>query len=199
VEAAIHFLEPMVLDYTVNGRIAGLAGMNSERACPHGIFRAAGDERYVAIAVETEAQWQALRGVVPGLAGFDGAEWNALASRIAAKERLEAPLSAWCAEQEAFRCAERLRDAGVPAYVSLRATDLHDDPQLAARGFFVEQDHPRVGKALYDGPVTHFSATPAEIRCAGPAVGHDTFDVMTRLLGYDEETVAELAAAEVLS
>jgi crotonobetainyl-CoA:carnitine CoA-transferase CaiB-like acyl-CoA transferase len=43
VEAAIHFLEPMILDYTVNGRIAGLAGMNSERACPHGIFRAAGE------------------------------------------------------------------------------------------------------------------------------------------------------------
>ncbi|MEN8160084.1 MAG: CoA transferase, partial [Myxococcota bacterium] len=184
VEAAIHFLEPMVLDYTVNGRIAGLAGMDSERASPHGIFRTAGDERYVAIAVETAAQWQALRATVPGLAAFDGTEWDALPARIAAKERLETPLAAWCAEQEAFACAERLRDAGVPAYVALQATDLHHDPQLATRGFFVEHDHPRVGKALYDGPVTLFSATPATVRCAGPAVGHDTFDVMTRILGY---------------
>ncbi len=199
VEAAIHFLEPMVLDYTVNGRIAGLAGMRSVRACPHGIFPAAGEQRYLAIAVETAAQWRALRAQVPGLATFDGAEWEDLGVRIDAKDRLEAPLAAWCAEQEAFACAERLRDAGVPAYVSLRGVDLHDDPQLAARGFFVERDHPRVGKALYDGPVTHFSATPAEIRCAGPAVGHDTFDVMTRLLGYDEEAIAELAAAGVLS
>jgi crotonobetainyl-CoA:carnitine CoA-transferase CaiB-like acyl-CoA transferase len=199
VEAAIHFLEPMVLDYTVNGRIAGLAGMNSERACPHGIFPAAEEQRYVAISVETDAQWRALRGLVPGLAEFDAAEWASLRSRIAAKERLEAPLSAWCAEQPAFRCADQLREAGVPAYVALRATDLHDDPQLEARGFFVERDHPRVGQALYDGPVTQFSATPPEVRCAGPAVGHDTFDVMTRILGYDEETVAELAAAEVLS
>ena len=68
-----------------------------------------------------------------------------------------------------------------------------------ARGFFVELDHPRVGKALYDGPVTLFSATPARITCAGPAVGHDTFEVMTRILGYGEDAVAELAAAGVLS
>jgi crotonobetainyl-CoA:carnitine CoA-transferase CaiB-like acyl-CoA transferase len=199
VEAAIHFLEPLVLDYTVNGKIAGLAGMHSERACPHGVFPAAEDQRYVAVAVETGAQWKALRAAVPGLAAFDGDEWDALPARIAAKEALEAPLAAWCAEQEAFACAERLRHIGVPAYVALRATDLHDDPQLAARGFFALRDHPRVGPALYDGPVTRFSATPAEIRCAGPAVGHDTFDVMTRLLGYDDEAVADLAAAAVLS
>jgi crotonobetainyl-CoA:carnitine CoA-transferase CaiB-like acyl-CoA transferase len=199
VEAAIHFLEPLVLDYTVNGRIAGLAGMSSERACPHGIFRAAGEERYVAIAVETSAQWRALRSLVAGLDAFAGPEWDELAARIAAQERVEAPLAAWCREQEAFACASLLRGAGVPAYVSLRAADLHADPQLAARGFFVELDHPRVGKALYDGPVTLFSATPARLACAGPAVGHDTFEVMTRILGYAEDAVAELAAAGVLS
>ncbi len=199
VEAAIHFLEPLVLDYTVNGRIGGLAGMRSERACPHGIFRVAGDERYVAIAVETSAQWRALRALVPGYEELAGAEWDDLAARSAAKDRVEAPLAAWCREREAFACAARLREAGVPAYVSLRATDLHADPQLAARGFFVELDHPRVGKAIYDGPVTLFSATPPRITRAGPAVGHDTFEVMTRILGYDEETVGELAAAGVLS
>jgi benzylsuccinate CoA-transferase BbsF subunit len=199
VEAAIHFLEPLVLDYTVNGRIAGLAGMSSERACPHGVFRAAGDERYVAIAVETNAEWHALRSLVPGLAPFAGAEWDDLAARIGAKESVEAPLAAWCREQEPFACASLLREAGIPAYVSLRATDLHGDPQLSARGFFVELDHPRVGKAFYDGPVTLFSATPARITCAGPAVGHDSFEVMTRILGYDEDAVAELAAAGVLS
>jgi len=199
VEASIHFLEPLVLDYTVNGRIAGLAGTSSERASPHGIFPTAGEQRYVAIAVETAAQWRALRARVPGLVGFAGAEWDDLAARIGAKARLETPVAEWCREQEAFACAERLREVGVPAYVALRATDLHADPQLRERGFFVEHDHPRVGKALYDGPVTLFSATPARITRAGPAVGQDSFEVMTQILGYDEEAVAELAAAGVLS
>jgi benzylsuccinate CoA-transferase BbsF subunit len=182
-EAAIHFLEPMLLDHVVNGRVAGLAGHDSQRARPNGVYRAAGKERYVALSVETEAQWQALRGIVPGLASRDDA----------------APLAAWLAGQEPFACAERLRRAGVPAYVVLRAPDLHRDPQLLHREFFVQLDHPRVGPALYDGPVTRFSGTPAVLRNAGPAVGQDSFDVMTRILRYGDDEVAELAAAGVLS
>ncbi len=183
VEAAIHFLEPMVLDYAVNGRIAGLAGHASSRALPNGVFATIEHERYVALSVESEAQWQALRGLVPALASRGDA----------------APLAAWLRTQEPFPCAERLRRAGVPAYVVLRAPDLHQDPQLLHRQFFVPLDHPRVGPALYDGPVTLFSGTPAVLRNSGPAVGHDTFDVMTRILGYGEDEVAELAAASVLS
>ena len=183
VEAAIHFVEPMLLDYVVNGRIAGLAGHGSERARPHGVYRADGRERYVALSVETDEQWHALRGLAPGLASRDD----------------DAALAAWLRGQEPFACAERLRRAGVPAYVVLRAPDLHRDPQLLHRGFFVPLDHPRVGPALYDGPVTLFSETPAVLRNSGPAVGQDTFDVMTRILRYGEEETAELAAAGVLS
>ena len=183
VEASIQFVAPMLLDYGVNGRSAGLAGHASERAKPNGVFPVAGHERYVAVSVETDAQWQALRGLVPGLDSREDAT----------------PLAAWLHGQEGFACASRLRGAGVPAYVVLRAPDLHADPQLAHRKFFVPLDHPRVGPALYDGPVTLFSQTPAVLRNSGPAVGHDTFDVMTRILGYGEEQVAELAAAGLLS
>jgi crotonobetainyl-CoA:carnitine CoA-transferase CaiB-like acyl-CoA transferase len=183
VEAAIHYLEPMLLDYVVNGRIAGLAGHASDRARPNGVFPTAGKERYVAVSVETDAQWQALRGLVPGLASRDHA----------------GPLATWLRTQEPFEVAERMRRAGVPAYVVLRAPDLHRDPQLVHRGFFTRLEHPRVGPALYDGPVTLFSETPAVLRNAGPAVGHDTFEVMTRILGYGEDETAELAATGVLS
>jgi crotonobetainyl-CoA:carnitine CoA-transferase CaiB-like acyl-CoA transferase len=183
VEAAIQFLAPMLLDYGVNGRSAGLAGHATERAKPNGVFPTTEHERYVALSVETEAQWRALAGLVRGLASRED----------------EATLAAWLRTQEPFACAEALRRAGVPAYVVLRAPDLHHDRQLLQREFFTQLDHPRVGPALYDGPVTLFSETPARITCAGPAVGHDTFDVMTRILGYGEEQVAELAAAGVLS
>jgi benzylsuccinate CoA-transferase BbsF subunit len=81
----------------------------------------------------------------------------------------------------------------------MHAPDLHADAQLAHRGFFVGLDHPNVGPALYDGPVTLFSGTPARLASAGPAVGQHSFEVMTRILGYDEDAVANLAADGVLS
>jgi benzylsuccinate CoA-transferase BbsF subunit len=197
IEAAMHFLEPMLLDYTVNGRVAGLRGLESDRACPHGVFAAQGVQRYVAIAVEGPEQWRALQGRVPALAAESGCD--PLAVRLARKAELEAKLAAWCADRDPFALAKELRDAGVPASVVLRGTDLHRDPQLAHRGFFVELDHPRIGKALYDGAVTRFSRTPSRPTRAGPSIGQDTFEVLSQVLGYSEEEIAELAAAEVLS
>ena len=181
----------------MNGRVAGLRGMESDRACPHGAFAARGVHRYVAIAVEDEAQWRALQGLVPALAAQSNCD--ALEARLARKAELEEDLAAWCADQEPFALAKRLREAGVPAYVVLRGTDLHRDPQLAAREFFVELDHPRIGPMRYDGAVTRFSRTPARPTRAGPAVGQDTFEVLSDLLGFGEDEIAELAAGGALT
>ncbi|MAE94055.1 MAG: hypothetical protein CL910_05290 [Deltaproteobacteria bacterium] len=199
VEAAIHFLEPMVLDYTVNGRIADRAGHDSQRACPNGVFATEGVERYVAISVEGPEQWAALRSALPELTGFDDPELEPLAGRLTRKAELDAELARVCAGKEPFALAEGLRRAGVPAYIVARGTDLLEDPQLLDRGFFVELDHPRIGRVRFDGAVTRFSATPARPTWAGPTIGQHTFEVLQDVLGYDEARIAELAEAGALT
>jgi crotonobetainyl-CoA:carnitine CoA-transferase CaiB-like acyl-CoA transferase len=198
-EATIHFLSPAVLEYTVNGRVLDRAGHDSERACPHGIYATLGVERYVAIAVETAAQWQALCGLVPGLRSLATPELDLLGARLRSRPELEAALSEWCAGQEPFEAANALRAAGVPAYVVMRATDLHEDPQLLARDFFVDLDHPYLGRVRLDGPVTRFSGTPAAPTHAGPTMGQHTFEILTEVLGYDADEAANLAAAGALT
>lgn len=197
IEAAIHFIEPLLLDCALNGRVAGRAGHNSQRACPHGVFAAQGEERYMAIAVETPAQWRALCQTVPQLPAQDAL--NALPARLARKAELEAPLRQWCAAQEPFAAARLLRRAGVPAYPVLRATDLYEDPQLRARGFFISLDHPRLGRATFEGPTTHFSQTPARPLHAGPTIGQHTFETLRDLLGYTEQQISDLAASGALT
>ena len=197
IEAAIHFLEPLLLDYTVNGRVTGMHGLDSQRACPHGVFAARGTHRYVAVAVEGPEQWAALRGVVPGLAAI--ADCEPLATRLERKAELEKLLGEWCAGQEPFACAQELRESGVPAFVVMRATDLHEDSQLAQRNFFVELDHSAIGPTRYDGPVTLFSRTPAVLRYSGPPIGENTLEVLKDILGYNEDEIASLAAAGALT
>ena len=87
----------------------------------------------------------------------------------------------------------------MPAYAVARATDFHDDPQLAARDFFIELDHVELGRMLYDGAVTKFSRTPATPTHAGPTIGQHTFEVMTQILDYSEEEVADFAAKGALT
>ena len=199
IEASIHFLAPLLLDYQETGQVRERAGLDSERGCPHGVYRADGVERYLAVEVRTAAQWRALRSALPALAALPAAELDALSARLARRAELDSALTEWCAQGDASERALTLREAGVPAYAVLRATDFHADPQLAAREFFVELDHPVLGPMLYDGPVTVFSDTPARPTHAGPTIGQHTFEVLRDILGYDPDEIAEIAAAGALS
>jgi benzylsuccinate CoA-transferase BbsF subunit len=198
VEAGIHFIEPLVLDCALNGRVPGRSGHASPYACPHGVYRCTGNERYVAIAVESAEQWDALRSLAP-LGDFSAAELRPLAGRIARREVLEARLAQWCASHDAFELAARLRAAGIPAYAVLRPTDLYADRQLSAHGFFAPVDHPVLGLTYCDGPATRFSRTPARFRRPAPTLGEHTQLVLRDLLGYSDDEIAELAIAGALS
>jgi crotonobetainyl-CoA:carnitine CoA-transferase CaiB-like acyl-CoA transferase len=198
VEAAAHFVEPLLLDAAVNGRVAGPAGHDSARACPHGVYPTDGVERYIAIAVETAAQWHALRSIAP-LGGFADPALDTLDARRRCRDQIDAALRAWTRGQEPWNLARRLQEAGVPAFVVQRPSDLYHDPQLAHRGFFVTLEHSVMGPTPYDGPVTHFSETPALLRRAAPCLGEHTTEVLTGLLGLTPAEVAEHAAAGALS
>ena len=198
IEAAIHFLEPLALDHTVNSRTAGPIGHASSTACPHGIYATAGVERYVAIAIETPEQWDALRSLTR-LRALQGEGLTTLDARIAKRDAIDAALGEWCREREPFDLARSLQSASVPAYVVMRPTDLYEDPQLTHRGFFVTLDHGVMGPTPYDGPVTHFSATPARLRRPGPCIGEHTEHVLRELLGLSDDEITEYAIAGALT
>lgn len=198
VEAAIHFIEPLLLDYLVNGKVAGPVGYGSPTACPHGVYRTAGHHRYLALAVERPEQWDALRSVMP-LVEFASPELRELEERRARRDEIDARIASFCADRDAFLLADRLRAAGVPAYAVLRPSDLYRDPQLAHRGFFQTLAHTTMGPTPYDGPVTRFSRTPARLRSAGPTIGEHTYPVLRDLLGLSEDEISNYAASGALS
>ena len=191
IEASIHFLAPLVLEYRDRGRVRTQAGLSSERAAPHGVYRTAGVERFCAVAVETDQQWEALCSVVPNL--------RRVAGRWAETSAADEVLAAWFAPRDGFEAAQQLRAAGIPAYVALRASDFYADPNLVAREFFIELDHGAIGKMTFDGPVTLFSATPARPWRAGPLVGEHTHQVMSELLNFTEQEITTLATTTALT
>lgn len=175
IECGIRFLEPLILDFAATGRMAERLGQGSPSLDPHGVFPCQGENRYVAVGVETGEERTALAGVL------DGAE-----------------LSTWCAARDAFDAAESLRHAGVPAYVVLRTSDLYDDSQLRHRGFFVTLDHPVMGPTPYDGPATIYSRTPQRLRSAAPCLGAHNGKVLSEILGLSNAEIGRLRAAGAL-
>jgi crotonobetainyl-CoA:carnitine CoA-transferase CaiB-like acyl-CoA transferase len=196
VESAIHFLEPLVLDEAVNGRTATAAGLDSAWACPHGVYQTRGTERYVAIAVETLAQWRGLCSIAP-LEAFTEARFDSLQERMTAREAIDAALGGWTRQHEAFELERRLAEAGVPAAAVQRMTDLYHDVQLAARGHFVTLKQSEVGEMPYDGLSTRFSAKRRMLHKAAPSIGEDTEYVLRKILSLNDEQIADYAAKGV--
>lgn len=204
-ESGIRFIEPLLLDEAVNGQTASARGMANDLACPHGVYGTRERQRYIAIAVETQAQWRSLlqvadesrNGALPIL-GLGDPRFDALEGRIGEREVLEEAMRRWCRKQSAWELETRLVNAGVPASVVQRPTDLYADPHLEHRGFRQTLEHSELGPMLYDGFATRFSAKKTMLHRASPCLGEHTGIVLKDLLGMSVEEIEELEAAGVL-
>ncbi len=197
-ESSMHFLSPALLDYAVNGRVQRGDGNNDAHMAPHGVYPAAGEGRWVAIAAASDAQWQALCEVIerPELAS-DG-RYAVAGARLERRDELDAILGAWTAERDMFDVEAALQARGVPAHAVQNSTELLADPQLKHRNHFVELEHPIHGTTTVEGSRFRLSRTPARVDRAAPTFGRDNHEVLSEILGYDVERIAELAAGAVL-
>jgi crotonobetainyl-CoA:carnitine CoA-transferase CaiB-like acyl-CoA transferase len=198
LETSLHFLTPVLLDYAVNGRIAGRQGNRDSQAAPHGAYPCQGDDRWCAIAISTDAQWEAFCDILGRPAWTQRPAFATPLQRLRHVADLDQHVAAWTCTQEAHALMHRLQGAGVPAGVVARASDLHADPQLQKRGFFFDLAHPELGVTRYDGPQFHLSATPAVFNRPAPLLGQHNTYVLQELLGLSAADVARLVTAEVV-
>jgi len=56
-------LGEMFLEHALNGRVWGTAGNADSAISPHGVYPCDGEDNWIAIAVETDEQWQVLCAV----------------------------------------------------------------------------------------------------------------------------------------
>jgi crotonobetainyl-CoA:carnitine CoA-transferase CaiB-like acyl-CoA transferase len=193
-EASAQFLAPALLDYTVNGHVWERAGNASPDCVPHGVYPAAGTDRWVAIVAGDETRWRALCQAIGHTPWLDDLRFSTVESRLANREALDAALAEWTCARTVDEIEEVLQAAHVPAHRVSTAKDVLSDPQLAERRHFIDVDHPELGRVTIENSRMILSATPARVTAPGPAFGQHNEHVLRDLLGYSEEEVADLAA-----
>ena len=85
-----------------------------------------------------------------------------------------------------------LADIGFPAAPVYEAHEAMNDPHLLARNMWVEVPHAIVGKYRSTNFPAAFSNTPGEATMGAPVLGQHTEEVLTQLLGYEEEQIKAL-------
>jgi len=198
-ESSLHFLALPLLDCAVNGRVSNPVANFDAGHAPHGVYPAAGDDQWVAIACRTGAHWQALCQAMDRADLASDARFADFAGRQANRTELDAIIGEWTAPQPPRATEEALQALGVPAYTVQNAREMYTDPQILHRGHFVEVPHPVTGTTWVENSRYKLSRTPARVERAAPTVGQHTQYVLEEVLGYGEDRINQLVVDGALS
>lgn len=197
-EGCIQLLSPAILDLVVNDVTLERRGNADPQLAPHGVYPCAGDDVWVAIACATDEHWRSLAGLLDraDLAGDAGLATGE--GRLARAAELDDAVAAWTAGQTVADVVDRCQAAGVPAHGAATSEDCWADPQLAHWGHFVTVAHSMLGDITVEAPRFHLTRTPGRVSRTAPTLGEHTSEVLSEILGYDDDRIGDLYAAEAL-
>ena len=170
-------------------------GNRDGRRAPQGCYPCAGDDRWIAISIETDSQWRALCDA----AGIKDLASLGFEERLARHDGIDGGLSQWTRSGDPHGLMRTLQRAGVIAAVVADARVLVEDPQLSARGFWVELDHADVGLRRYPGNPIRLGDTPVTYRRSAPLLGEHNREVLSEWLDYPAERCEALEREAVLA
>lgn len=148
---------------------------------------------YISVAVQTDAEWQALTEALDTPHWRDDPRFATPADR---QDNIDARLQLIqdrLREASAEHWLERLTEYGVPCAPVLTRSDLIDHAQIRANGIVLETDHETVGRIRQARPAACFSNAGDPPTRGAPRLGADTRSVLTDA-GYDEATIDTLVA-----
>jgi crotonobetainyl-CoA:carnitine CoA-transferase CaiB-like acyl-CoA transferase len=198
-ESSLHFLSVPLLDCEANGRVSNPVANYDANFAPHGVYRAAGDDQWIAIACRNDREWQALAQAIGHPELGNDRRYADLAGRQAARDELDKLIGAWTVRRPPRETEHILQESGVPAYTVQNAQEIYSDPQVQHRAQLVELPHPVSGTMWVENSRYKLSRTPAVVERPGPTVGQHTQYVLEKILGYGEDRVSQLVMDGALS
>jgi crotonobetainyl-CoA:carnitine CoA-transferase CaiB-like acyl-CoA transferase len=199
VESALNVAAEMVVEYGAYGAKLERAGNRGPVAAPQGVYRCAGRENWLALAVATDAQWEGLQAVL------GHPQWSAdlrlqhAAGRREFHDLIDRHLNEFFGTRVLETIGDELLAAGVPAAPVVDPPRMTDNPQVRARRFAETFEHPIVGRHEVLGMPFRFSSHPGQwFRSPSPTLGQHNRHVLQGILGISDDRFDELARSGVI-
>ncbi|TMB96741.1 MAG: CoA transferase [Chloroflexi bacterium] len=186
-----------IVGYSMNGRQPERPGNRHSSMAPHGCYPCAGEDQWLTLACEDDAQFAALAALIgqPELARDE--RFADVVSRYHNQRELDEIIAGWTRKHDKRGAAAALQAAGVPASPVLTVIDIFEDEHLRARGFFEPVSHTVAGVSEIEAPHWRMSETPAHIRLPAPSFAEHNHYVFRDLLGLTDQEIADLYEAGV--
>lgn len=158
---------------------------------PHNVYQT--QDRDIVIAVDRDAQWQALLGVM-GQGGSLAAErFATVEARLRAVDEVDALVQNWLAGQKSADVVSQCQRAGVPASVVMEIGEAAEAAMASSRQVIM----PYNGHLMLDSPF-RFSRSPVRMASLAPAIGQHNGEVGRGLLGLTEAEMQRFRADGVM-
>jgi len=198
-EVAINLLGTDILEVTANNQLPPRIGNRSRNAVPHGAYPCAGDDRWIAIACESDDDWRHLATALGHPDLIEDPRYATLDARRASEDAIDALIGDWTCERDTWDAMHYLQSAGVIAGV---VEDLEDnvtrDPHLSGHHLVpLQRDDEQVSFLTHSEPV-RVDHRLAPMRRA-PQMGEHTSEILREILGFTDTDIASLVADGVLN
>ncbi len=192
-ETAIGFLADAVTDYTLNGRVQSTLGNRDMfGSAPCGAFRASGDNRWIAVTVTNDTEWNGLCDAMGNPDWCKEDRFGDQFSRWQNIDELEGLLNEWTSQHDTYDLFHLLQKHGVPSGPIMHAADAYSDPHVEERDFFKELTHADAGTHRYPGLMFKMSRSPVEVKTPPARLGEHNEYVYKEVLKFSDEEYAQL-------
>ena len=177
------------------GEVPEGSSNRSTEMAPQGVYRCAGDDRWLAISITGDDDWQALCSMI----GMEQAEGYSLADRLEQHDEIDAVITEWTTSRDQRSAAAEFQARGIVAAPVLDAQGVVEDPHFGDRSLFVDFDQPGMGPFTTPGIPLRLSETPARVRRRSPRLGEHNAEVLRDIGGLDEAEIERLMAEGVIA
>ncbi len=197
-EVVTSMIPEAFLDYTINGRVAERIGNRDPDMAPHNVYRCAGEDQWVAIAVQTDEEWARLSRIMgsPGLSS--DARFSDVRSRKRNEDDLDQIVSKWTIRHSPMEITRLLQDEGIAAGPVMDVVALIGDPHFRERGIIIEMEHTEVGPREVAGLPIRFSDIARPAYYSAPLLGEHNDAVFGGLLGHAQPEIESLKRSKAI-
>ena len=195
-EAVLGVMESLIPEYTIAGYMRPRTGSILPNVAPANAYPTADGEHL--ISGNQDTVWRRLAVAMGRPELGDDERFATHNARGEHQSELDDLLGDWTRTLTSAELEAVLNEHSVPNGKIYTAPDMLADAHFAAREAIVTMVHPLLGDFPMQNVVPKLSDTPGEVRWVGPELGEHTDEVLTELLGLDDETRAGLRERGVI-
>lgn len=196
LDVQVGVLANQALNYLTSGEVPRRLGNAHPNIVPYQVFPSA--DGHLIVTVGNDGQFRRFCQVLGCEEWADDPRFATNSARVAYRDALIPDISKLLAMRTTDNWLAELETAGVPCGPINTLDKVFDDPQVRHRGMRLPLPHPKAGQVDLVGNPIRIDGQRLAAETPPPALGEHSEEVLSQLLGLDEETLAGLRERGVI-